>query len=80
MLSFSRKGFPTIFGDLAKIKSEVLLVATSSDKIHPDILGRLDELAVKIPNVKKKYYDYGRHTFMITEKEEFRKIAMEFLT
>ena len=79
MLSFSRKGFPTIFGDLSAIKAEVLLVATSSDKIHPDILGRLDELAVKIPNVKKKYYDYGRHTFMITEKEEFRKIAMEFL-
>ncbi|MBX3043456.1 MAG: alpha/beta hydrolase [Candidatus Kapabacteria bacterium] len=79
MLSFTRKGFPTIFGDLSVIKAGVLLVATSTDELLPNILERLDELSQKIPICKKAFYDYGRHTFMITEKEEFRKIAMDFL-
>jgi pimeloyl-ACP methyl ester carboxylesterase len=79
MLSFTRKGFPTVFGDVGKITAEVLIVATSTDELLPNILQRLDELAAKIPNVNKKYYNYGRHTFMITEKEEFRRIAIEFL-
>lgn len=79
MLSFTRKGFPTIFGDLASIKSEVLIVATSSDELLPNILDRLTELSKKIQKVYLKFYNYGKHTFMITEKEEFRKIALEFL-
>lgn len=79
MLSFSRKGFPTIFGDLSKIKADVMIVATSTDKVLPNILQRLEELSRKIPNVQKKFYNYGKHTFMITQKEEFRRIALEFL-
>jgi pimeloyl-ACP methyl ester carboxylesterase len=79
MLSFTRKGFPTIWGDFSEIKSDVLLVATSTDELLPDILERLDVLSSKISKVSKKFYDYGRHTFMITEKQEFRKISMEFL-
>lgn len=79
MLSFSRKGFPTIFGDISTIKSKVLLVATSTDELLPNILERLTALSKKIKNVSMKFYDYGRHTFMITEKEEFRRIAIEFL-
>lgn len=79
MLNFTRKGFPTIFGDFSKITTKVMLVATSSDKLLPNILDRLKKTAEKIPNVEIKFYDYGRHTFMITEKEEFRKIALVFL-
>ncbi len=79
MLNFTSKNLPAIYGDLSKISAETLFVATSTDELLPNILSRLDELAEKIPNVKKKYYDYGRHTFMITEKEEFRKIIHEFL-
>lgn len=79
MLNFTRKGYPTIFGDISTIKAKVLLVATSNDKLLPNIIGRLEELALKIPNVETKFYDYGAHTFMITEKEEFRRIAMNFL-
>jgi valacyclovir hydrolase len=79
MLSFTRKGFPTIFGDISDIKAKVLLVATSTDELLPNILDRLALLAKKITNVSMKFYDYGRHTFMVTEKDMFRKIAIEFL-
>ncbi|GAB1372377.1 alpha/beta hydrolase [Candidatus Kapaibacterium sp.] len=79
MLSFTEKGLPTIHGNPSEITADVLLVATSTDELLPDILGRLDKFAAKLNSVEKKYYNFGRHTFMITEKEEFRKIALEFL-
>ncbi|MFA5511153.1 MAG: alpha/beta hydrolase [Candidatus Kapaibacterium sp.] len=79
MLSFTSKKLPVIYGNPSEIKAEVLLVATSTDELLPNILERLEDLSIKIPKVKKKFYDYGRHTFMITEKDEFRKIALEFL-
>jgi len=79
LLAIGQKKLPLIYGDLSKIKSEVLLVGTSTDDVIPDIPNRLSELAEIIPNSDLKLYDYGRHTFMITEKEEFRRIALDFL-
>ena len=67
-------------GDLSKIKSEVLLVGTSSDELIPDAHARMTELAEIIPTSELALYNYGRHTFMITEKEEFRRIALDFLS
>ncbi len=79
LLAISEKNLPLIYGDLSQISSEVLLVGTTTDEVIPDIENRMNELSEIIPNTDIKIYDYGRHTFMITEKEEFRRIALEFL-
>jgi len=80
LLAIGREKLPLIWGDLSKIKSEVLLVGTSSDELIPDAHARMTELAEIIPTSELALYNYGRHTFMITEKEEFRRIALDFLS
>lgn len=79
LIDVAAKKYPLIWGDLSKIKSDILLVGTSSDELIPDVIERLNELTAVIPNCETAYYNYGRHTFMITAKEEFRRIALEFL-
>lgn len=79
LLRIGRNKLPLIWGDLSKIESEVLLVGTSTDELIDDHYNRMKELQVLIPNTELEFYDYGRHTFMITEKEEFRRIALNFL-
>lgn len=78
LLSMAKKQLPLIYGNLSDINSEVLLVASSDDEVIPDIFDRMDELANELRFATKAYYDYGKHTFMITEKEEFRKLVLNF--
>ena len=48
-------------------------------ELVPDVESRITKLCKQIPNCRHKLFDYGRHTFMITEVEDFQKIAIEFL-
>ncbi len=79
MLELGNRQLPLIWGDISKIKSKVLLVGTSTDDLIKDNYARMLELQKIIPDSEIKFYDYGRHTFMITEREEFRRIALDFL-
>lgn len=69
---------PLIEDGLSNLHSKVLLTATSTDELIPSIKEKTDEVAKLIPNSVTRYYDRGRHTFMITEKETFQRLAIDF--
>lgn len=73
------KQIRTILGDLSKVKCEVLCVAAITDELIPHTDKKVEEVAKAIPNSKLKVYDYGKHPFMITQKQEFKRLAKEFL-
>lgn len=69
----------TILGDLSSVNCEVLCVAAITDELIPHTDKKVEEVAKAIPNSKLKIYDYGKHPFMITQKQEFKRLAKEFL-
>lgn len=79
MLRVGENNLKIIYGNYSDITSEVLGVATSTDELIKDTPGRVQEVCDKIPNAKTKFFDFGSHTFMITAKEEFFELSMEFL-
>ncbi|HRP02694.1 MAG TPA: alpha/beta hydrolase [Candidatus Kapabacteria bacterium] len=79
LLTIGKNQLPLIWGDLSTIKSDVLLVGTTTDDLIRDIDTKMAVMQEQIPNSQSAIYDYGRHTFMITEREEFRRIALNFL-
>lgn len=68
-----------IKNNLGDIKARVLGVATSEDELPMDVPARVKAVCDKIPKARTKFFDYGAHTFMITESEDFAGIAKEFL-
>lgn len=79
MKKVSHDHLPIIHGNLSRIEAKVLGIATSGDDIIPNILEKVEKTMNKIPNAKTEFFESGRHTFMITQKEEFDKVAMPFL-
>lgn len=72
------ENLPVIYGNYEDITAEVLMTATTTDELVPEVEQRITKLCKQIPNCRPKFFDYGRHTFMITEVEDFQKIALEF--
>jgi pimeloyl-ACP methyl ester carboxylesterase len=78
MMKVALKKLPLIWGDLSTIKAEVLGIASKEDELIPNIDKRLISICKKIPNCKSKIYAFGKHPFMITQKQIFRKLAFDF--
>ncbi len=78
MLKVAEKKLPLIWGDLSSIKSEVLGIASTEDELIPNIDERLISICRKIPNCYTKIFNFGKHPFMITQKQEFRKLVNIF--
>jgi pimeloyl-ACP methyl ester carboxylesterase len=74
-----KKQLLTIYGDLSSINIPVMCVAASTDELIPNTHLKVKQVADLIPNSKYISYDYGKHPFMITEPNEFKKISLEFL-
>lgn len=69
----------TIKGDLSNITCEVLCIAAITDELIPHTDQKVKEVADKISNSRLQIYDYGKHPFMITQKKEFKRLALDFL-
>lgn len=67
-----------IKGDLTALAIPVMLIASSDDNLIPNILNKTDKVYELISNCRKEYYNYGKHTFMITQKEEFARLLFDF--
>lgn len=80
MVRTAEIGEPIIIGDLSSIEAEVLAIASEEDELIPNIANRTIEVVDKIPNARAMVFKEGRHTFMITQREKFRDIAIDFLT
>ncbi len=78
MVRCGTKSIKTIQGDFKNVVCEVLCVAAISDELIPHTDIKVKEVADDIPNSSLKIYDFGKHPFMITEKQEFKKLALEF--
>ncbi len=79
LLRFAQNQAKAIIGNLNTITAKVLITASRQDKIVPDIEKKLKDLAAQIPNAELKIFDTGKHTFMITKREIFRPLALNFL-
>lgn len=79
LVRVAEKGLPLIWGDISAIQSKVLLTATSTDELIPNAPAKMQYLLDTIPDCSSAFYDYGRHTFMITERDEFRRVTLNFL-
>lgn len=80
MMRVGKNNLDIIHGNYKEITSEVLAVATYTDELLKDTPGRVEQTCKKIPNCKTKFFNFGRHTFMITAKIEFFELSMDFLT
>ncbi len=69
----------TIHGDLSKVLTPILCVSAETDELIPNTPDKVKAVADKLPKSRNVVYDYGKHPFMITQKPEFRKLALEFL-
>lgn len=78
LIRIAKQDLPKIYGDLSTIKAKVLGVATWGDELVDDMPDRVKEVCDQIPDARTKFFDHGRHTFMITAKEDFRRLALEF--
>jgi pimeloyl-ACP methyl ester carboxylesterase len=70
---------PIVKNGLENILCETLSVVSLEDGLIPNIKARTTKTCSKIKNCRSVIYDYGKHPFMITQKEEFKRLAMEFL-
>lgn len=68
----------TIQGDLSKVLTPILCVATETDELIPNTPEKVKAVADKLPNSRNVVYDYGKHPFMITQKPEFRRLTLDF--
>jgi pimeloyl-ACP methyl ester carboxylesterase len=73
-------GRPAIKTDLTKIDFPVLATASCKDELIDNIEERTLEVVNLIPGARTMIFDEGKHPFMITMREKFREIAMNFLT
>lgn len=73
------KSLLTILGDLTSVKCDVMCVAATTDELIPQTDKKVREVAEKIPNSKLVIYEYGKHPFMITQKQEFKRLALDYL-
>lgn len=73
------KSLRTIQGDFQNVSCQVLCLAATTDELIPHTEIKVKNVADDIPNSILKIYDFGKHPFMITEKQEFKKLAVEFL-
>ncbi len=73
-------GRPGILTDLTKINFPVLATASRQDELIDNIEERTLEVVDLIPEARAMIFDEGKHPFMITMREKFREIAMNFLT
>lgn len=78
LLRIAKNDIPKIYGDLSSITTKVLGVATWGDELVNDMPVRVHEVCSKIPGARTRFFEHGRHTFMITAKEDFRRLALEF--
>jgi valacyclovir hydrolase len=79
LTDIAKDNLPIFHADLSNITAKVLGVATTTDGLIDNITDKVAKCISRIPNGETKFYDYGTHTFMITEPEEFNRIAEEFL-
>lgn len=79
LVKIAENHLPIYFNPLSNIKAKVLFTAGRDDELISDIENRMNAAAELIPDCRCIYADEGKHPFMITEKEKFREIAMNFL-
>lgn len=75
-----QKHINPIIGDLSDIKAKVLLTASTEDELIPSTDVKVKAVADKITGARLIVSEVGKHPFMITQKETFRMIAIDFLT
>jgi pimeloyl-ACP methyl ester carboxylesterase len=66
--------------ELSSIVCPVLGVASDEDEILNDIPARMREVIDQIPEGKLIVFKQGKHPVMITRREKFRDLAINFLT
>ncbi len=77
---FVSHGRPAIKTDLTKITFPVLATASREDELIDNIEEKTLEVINLIPEGRAIIFDKGKHPFMITMREKFREIAINFLT
>lgn len=70
---------PIYLNPLENITANVLLVASREDELITNIENRMNKVGERIELCRSIYFDEGKHPFMITQKEKFREIALNFL-
>lgn len=79
MLRVGRNNLPTVHGEVSIISAPVLGVGSDEDGLIPNIRERISHIIGKIPGGQTKFFTYGKHPFMVTQKDDFRKVALDFL-
>lgn len=79
LLNLAQKQINAVLGNLNEITADVLITASRKDKIVLNMEQKMIAIAPTIPNSKLMLFDQGKHTFMITKREKFRPLALDFL-
>ncbi len=79
MERLGRKKLITVHGDISQINAKVLATGSYEDEILPEPEAKMHTIIDLIPDAKIIMFDKGKHPFMITQKSEFREVALDFL-
>ncbi len=79
MERLGKYGLKTVHGKLSEIDAKVLATGSHDDELLPNPEEKMKTIVDLVPNAKLVMFDRGKHPFMITQKADFREIAMEFL-
>lgn len=79
MIRINKKGTSLFHNSLSKIKCEVLLTGSIEDEIVPYIQDRIVNVAKQVKKSKIILFTKGKHPFLLTRKNIFRKEAFNFL-
>ena len=80
MLRTATNNVNAIKTDLSRLEFPVLGIVSEEDELVPDIVNRMSAVIEQIPNGKLIIFKKGKHPFMITKRQKFRDIAIQFLT
>lgn len=79
LLDFSQEIGVFFFKDIKEIRNKVLITASKEDDLISEIESTLNGVSNKIENSDLKLFSKGNHPAILSNRKEFRKIAIEFL-
>jgi len=80
IIDFSRNIGSFFDYELSNIENDVLITGSSKDDLVTNIQSTLRTINVKMKNSELVIFENGNHPAMFSNRDEFRKIALEFLS
>lgn len=77
-MKFAASGKHIYHKDLSEVKSEVIFAASKGDTLTENAVEIAEKISAKNPKFSKYIFDSGEHITLLSNKHEFRRMALDF--